>query len=529
MDIVITKADKGNVVVVMDMPFYLDRMSTLLSNPVYKPIQEDPTKNLHKTLKRLISEFAQETGDETLTKISKRLGHPSRYQCPEMYCLPKIHKVDIPFRPVVSSINSILSELSSYLKRLIQPLVGKQRSAVKNSKTFREELKRMNIGSTDIMVSYDVKDLFTNVPIPDTLQVLMELLSSDVTLPQRTKLNPFHIVKLCSFCMLEGNIFHFRGSFYKQENGVPMGSPLSPVLAEVFVEHFERQVFFHTSTEIAPAYFKRYVDDIFAILKRGTENNFLDILNRECPNVIAFTIEKELDGKLPFLDILIIRSEEGIKTTVYRKPTHSDKYIEFTSHHPRHVMIGILHGMVNRALPICDQEYLEEKLEHIRRTFKHNGYPVRLINSVIRRTLEGRTRETRPTAGPRLILPYYAGSGEKIKRLGNRLGFKVWFKGNKHLRSILRNDKEKVPPDRCPGVVYAITCACSASYIGETGNTLAHRYQERRKSLTWYRNAANRLNGEPSRTHRGRPPTLDPRAAMEQATQTSAVPQHAAE
>ncbi|KFD48942.1 hypothetical protein M513_10183, partial [Trichuris suis] len=117
----------------------------------------------------------------------------------------------------------------------------------------------------------------------------------------------------------------------------------------------------------------------------------------------------------------------------------------------------------------------------------------------------------------------------KIKRPGNRLGFKVWFKGNKNLRSILRNDKEKVPLDRCPGVVYAIACACSASYIGETGNTLAHRYQEHMKSLTWYRNAVNRLNGVPSRTQRGRPPTLDPRAAMEQATQTSAVAQHAAE
>ncbi|KFD47906.1 hypothetical protein M514_11197 [Trichuris suis] len=58
--------------------------------------------------------------------------------------------------------------------------------------TFCGELKSINLGPTDIMVSYDVKDLFTSLPIPETLQILLELLSSDETLPQRTKLNPFH-------------------------------------------------------------------------------------------------------------------------------------------------------------------------------------------------------------------------------------------------------------------------------------------------------------------------------------------------
>ncbi|KFD47077.1 hypothetical protein M513_12065 [Trichuris suis] len=239
-DIVITKAGKGNVVVVLDKSFYLDRMSALLNNTLYMPIQGDPAKNLHKTLKFLIQDFTQETGDETLTRIGKKLGHPSRYKCPEMYGLPKIHKVDIPFRPVVLSINSITSELGSYLKRLNRSLVGRQQSSVKNSRTFCTELKSINLAPTDIMVSYDVKDLFTSLPIPETLLVLLDLLSSDETLPQRTKLNPFHIVQLCSFCMLEANTFHFQGSFYKQKNGAPMGSPLSPVLAEVFMEYLER-------------------------------------------------------------------------------------------------------------------------------------------------------------------------------------------------------------------------------------------------------------------------------------------------
>ncbi|KFD49714.1 hypothetical protein M513_09411 [Trichuris suis] len=207
------------------------------------------------------------------------------------------------------------------------------------------------------------------------------------------------------------------------------------------MEHFERGVFSHTDNEIAPTYLKRYVDDVFAIRKRGTEESFLKILNLEFPNLITFTIETEVEGKIPFLDTLIIRRQERIKTTVYRKRTNSDKYVKFTSHHPRHVMIGILHGMVERALAICDQEYLGQELEHIRRTFKENGCLAHLNNSIIRRKLEGRTREKIPASGPRLILPYYAGPGEKIKRLGKRVGFKVWLKGNRTLRSILRNDK----------------------------------------------------------------------------------------
>ncbi|KFD47468.1 hypothetical protein M514_11629 [Trichuris suis] len=192
-------------------------------------------------------------------------------------------------------------------------------------------------------------------------------------------------------------------------------------------------------------------------------------------------------------------------------------------------MMGTLDGMVDLALAICDQEYLGQELERIRRTFRENGYPAHLIDSIIRRKLEGRTREKIPASGPRLILPYYAGLGEKIKRLGKRVVFTVWFKGNWTLRSILRNDKVKVPSDQCPGAVYEIKCECSASYIGETGNTLAHRFQEHMKSLTRYSSALNRLNGGPPNTSRGRPPTLDPRDWTEQATQTSAVAQHAAQ
>ncbi|KFD50626.1 hypothetical protein M513_08433 [Trichuris suis] len=129
-----------------------------------------------------------------------------------------------------------------------------------------------------------------------------------------------------------------------------MGSPLSPVLAELFMEHLEDKAFSEADKKILPRLFKRYVDDIFVIIESSREDNFLNFFNRLFPNTISFTIEKEVSGKLPFLDSLVIRMPERLKTNVYRKPTHSDRYIHFSSHHPRAVMKGVIRGMARRAM-----------------------------------------------------------------------------------------------------------------------------------------------------------------------------------
>ncbi|KFD48299.1 hypothetical protein M513_10791 [Trichuris suis] len=83
-----------------------------------------------------------------------------------------------------------------------------------------------------MLVSYDVKDLFTSIPLSYTYNIIFEALDTDSSLKERTKLNPYHIVDLIKFCMTEGNYFHFQGEHFSQTQGTPMGSPLSPVLAE---------------------------------------------------------------------------------------------------------------------------------------------------------------------------------------------------------------------------------------------------------------------------------------------------------
>uniref|UniRef100_A0A5S6Q520 Reverse transcriptase domain-containing protein n=2 Tax=Trichuris muris TaxID=70415 RepID=A0A5S6Q520_TRIMR len=528
--ILITKADKGNTVVVLDRSAYLEKMSEMLMRNVYKPIRADPTSKLRTDLLNLLDMFISETNDEALVKIKQHLYFTSNIKCPEMYGLPKTHKLGIPMRPVVASINSVTSKLCSYLKEIIRPLTGLRMSYVKNSKHFCDDIKTLRLQGNEVLVSYDVKDLFTNIPIPKTLSVLKELLNNDITLVQRTKLNPFHVVKLASFCMHEGNYFRFQDRFFTQRNGVPMGSPLSPVLAEVFMEHFEQIAFDNINMDIRPICFKRYVDDIFAVIPTGAEEQFLEHLNRLYPENIVLTIEKETDKKLPFLDALVIRGDDRLTTKIYRKPTNPDAYLHFTSHHPLSVKKGIVAGMVDRAIAICDKNFLGEELQHIKRIFTENGYPFKLITSIINRRLRPKPPNVLPQQprGPTVVLPYHSILGDTIKRLAKSLDFRVFFKSSPNLRAILRTDKIRIPKEEAKGVVYQIKCGCHASYIGETGNTLFDRFKEHLACVTRYKNARDRLSGAQPR-RRGRPQTKEPTKIMEETIKASAIVEHSSQ
>ncbi|KFD50678.1 hypothetical protein M513_08485 [Trichuris suis] len=509
-DLVITKADKGNVVVLLHKGTYLEKMNELLKSDIYTPIAEDPTDVVRKTLISLLQYFEHETDDTQLPKIRNYIHYICNSQCPEIYGLPKIHKPGVPLRPV----------------KIIMPLTGNRTSSVKNSRQFCAEIKMITLRPSDILVSYDVKDLFTSIPMDITLNALENLLDKDSTLSQRTSLKAFHVKKLVSFCMKEANYFRFGEQCFMQNSGAPMGSSLSPVLAEVFMEHLEEIAFSTANESIVPVLFKRYVDDVFAITKSGEDEAFLNHLNSLFPACISFTIEKEEDGRLPFLDALIIKEGDRLKTTVYRKPTHSDRYLHFSSHHPRSVMRGVISGMVERARAICDEEFLAKELGHIKTTFFSNGYPAALISSATTHaTARPEEHVPSPTA-PLLILPYYNGLGEKIKRMGRTVGFQVYFKSAASVRSIVRNDKVRMAPNEKPGVIYEILCTCSASYIGETGNSLSHRYEQHLNCLNRYKNALDDQRGLGIK-RRGRPRKLQPNEAMDEAIKASAIVEHA--
>ncbi|XP_046848123.1 uncharacterized protein LOC124441700 [Xenia sp. Carnegie-2017] len=156
-----------------------------------------------------------------------------------MYGLPKIHKEGAPLRPILAMINSAQHELAKQLSVVLSPVLERFSTyALKDSFTFTDELKQQNfsIYSNLTMCSFDVTSLFTNVPLEETIEICAQnLFHSDTTLPDMSE-NAFRELMMAA---TKGVEFSFDDTMYKQIDGVAMGSPLGPVLANIFVGYHE--------------------------------------------------------------------------------------------------------------------------------------------------------------------------------------------------------------------------------------------------------------------------------------------------
>ena len=133
-----------------------------------------------------------------------------------------------------------------------------------------------------------------------------------------------------------------------------------------------------------PKTWKRFVDDSFAIINKNAVTSFHNTLNSIDPH-IKFTIEHEKDGQIAFLDTLVSRHNNSISLNVFRKPTHTDRYLDFSSHHDLKHKISTATTLINRSLNLPtteDSKYKE--LKHISETLASSGYPKPLISKVIK-------------------------------------------------------------------------------------------------------------------------------------------------
>lgn len=155
--------------------------------------------------------------------------------------------------------------------------------------------------------------------------------------------------------VLENCTFNFNDVIYTlQIFGSPMGSPMSPVIADLVMEKLEEESIRKLKFKLP--FFSRFVDDITSCPNDKIDElkNVFNAYNKD----IQFTIETEKDKKLPFLDTLLIRQETGmVKTDWYHKNTWSGRYLNFFPSLPFSYKKNTITLLTDKILKLADPDF----------------------------------------------------------------------------------------------------------------------------------------------------------------------------
>ena len=499
-DLIISKADKGSGIVILDRDDYNSKMIDILSDSS-KFVKLGPASTFDFTAK-IESAFQNRLRkwfkEGILSKEIYDTIRPKGSQRPKLYGLPKTHKTNCPLRPILSMVGSPQHSIAKFLISVLTPVLDKfSKHVVKDSFDFVKSLRSLSSDKT-VMCSFDIKSLFTNVPLVEVLKICIDqLYNSDISPPCFPQDVCYELLKLATT-----NVeFSFDNTMFRQIDGVAMGSPLGPILANIFVGFHEDRLF--KSAQKPIAYF-RYVDDTFVLFdSKNKIDDFHAELNK-LHDSLVFTKENEVNDSLAFLDVHIERNHGSFITTVHRKSTFTGDYIPWSSFCPTKQKLNLISCLTHRALKICSPSKLDCEMENIYKLFSSLGYPDHIVKNMVKRAMD---RFHHPPAKSDkcpvyLHLPYIGPVSNRFEKQARNavsttfdsVCLRVVFKSRRPLNGIA---KDVSPITDNNNVIYKYKCHCDSEYIGRTSKRFhVRRDQHVTKSIRkWMQDFKNRPTG----------------------------------
>ncbi|UYV74386.1 hypothetical protein LAZ67_11003346 [Cordylochernes scorpioides] len=434
-DIIITPSDKGRNTVIMDTTEYNSKIEQLLQDKeIYEELSKDPLPNITKEFNKKLNKIIR---THKLNKKSFEYFKAEEKTLPNFYGLPKIHKPNIPLRPIVSYAGSPLYPLTKFLSSVISPFQKQLPHTVPNPIVAVETIKTIQISNDSRMVSFDIESLYTSIPHDEALLALQSFLEihPEIVLPL-SKEALIDLIKLC----LDNSYFSFKDRFFRQIKGLPMGNPISSELANIFMNEIDEQII--NSKQYKIILWLRYIDDIFCLTEIDIDS-FICFLNSLKP-FLKFTYEKESNNSLAFLDIQLKRNQYNIGTYIYRKLTHTGNYLNFSSFGPIHNKIAVVKSLSKRIETHHSNRNSEtEERNRIFKELINNNYPKRNIEKHFHKQRDIPSNNSRDQSQKRYCsIPYSYGS-ERIARILKRHNIITTYQSAQNLRQILRHSDTK--------------------------------------------------------------------------------------
>ena len=237
-DIAVLKADKGRDFVIVNRDKCNEKCLELLDTEQFQKLNHDPTKTTERKVQNALRKIKSKLSINEYKRI-----YPTGSSPGKLYGTAKIHKLSdgdgiekLPTRPIISNLNKATYYLAKYLAKLLSRLSTSEYT-VSSSKEFMTIIKNVKVSSGFHMVSFDVKLLFTNVPLEYTIGLVLERIYNKGELV--TNITRSEMKEMLLLCTKNVH-FSYNHDIYIQRDGVAMGSLLGPVLVGIFMVNLER-------------------------------------------------------------------------------------------------------------------------------------------------------------------------------------------------------------------------------------------------------------------------------------------------
>ena len=388
-EIIIKKADKGSIVVIMSPEYYLDMCCRHLNNTEF--YKELNTTDPSPIIQSRINSFAEKYKSQ-LTHNEHKYITESKYKIANFYMLPKIHKsktlneiikndpkeyyivnnINFDGRPIVAGCASHTHPLSCIVHKIMEPCLKEIKTILKDTFDFTDKAKQnKSFGIGTVLCTADISSLYTNISHNEGMQSLsywIDKLQAKIPLLKRFSKS---FVLEAMYIVLTFNYFYIDSKFYHQIKGTAMGTIAAVIYANLHVARIEHKMF-EKLPELYPSdfitkflsnYF-RFLDDVFNKWDKCYDIEPLYLLLNSIDPNIKFIYEAPSE-EINFLDVKCSITNDNIKFDIYHKPTNSFTYLHYDSCHPRHTKENIALSLSRRIIHIVSED-IQPRLQQLR-------------------------------------------------------------------------------------------------------------------------------------------------------------------